>query len=167
MTNGAEALACFKSKDASTLFKKFNVLSPRELKARANVLLQAYASRLEIEAHTLLTMVKTQILPAVLRYQAELADVVGSTQVVGVDCPDTEESLRSFVGLATALRCGVKEVETALSKCPTDVTKRAAHAHRALMPAMATIREASDMAESTMPAELWPLPTYAQMLLIE
>ncbi len=167
MPNGAEALACFKSKDASTLFKKLNVLSPRELKARADVLLEAYSARLEIEAHTLLTMVKTQILPAVLRYQAELADVVGSTQVVGVDCPDTEESLRSFVGLATALRSGVTAVETALSKCPTDITKHAAHAHRTLMPAMAAIRESSDLAESTMPAELWPLPTYAQMLLVD
>jgi glutamine synthetase len=103
----------------------------------------------------------------VLRYQAELADIVGATKVVGVDCPDTEESLRSMVQLATALRSGVATIVKALAKAPADTAKHAQYAHNHFLPAMEAVRVASDEAEANMPAELWPLPTYAQMLLVE
>ena len=115
----------------------------------------------------LITMIRTQVLPATLRYQAELADVVASTQAAGVDCMDTEESLRQIVNLGSEMQAGINTITTALSKAPSDTTKHSQHAHDKLLPAMEAIRQASDAVESMLPAELWPLPTYAQMLLLD
>ena len=167
LRSGAEALAGFKSKIAPALFRKAGVLSSRELKARIEVLQEFYTMHLEIEARTILTMVRTQILPATLRYQAELADVVGSTQAAGVECPDTEDSLRSIVKYASQMQLGAEAIDSILAASPADTTKHAQYAHDKILPAMEVIREASDAVETMIPAELWPLPTYSQMLLLD
>jgi glutamine synthetase len=167
LRSGAEALTSFKSKTAPSLFRKAGVLSARELKARIEVLQEIYTTCLEIEARTLITMIRTQVLPATLRYQAELADVVTSTQAAGVDCMDTEESLQLIVNLGSDMQAGLNTLNSALSSAPSDTTKHSQHAHDKLLPAMEAIRQASDAVESMLPAELWPLPTYAQMLLLD
>lgn len=165
--NGAEALSSFKSKTTPALFRKAGVLSARELKARVEVLQEIYSTSLEIEARTLITMIRTQVLPATLRYQAELADVVGSTNAAGVDCSDTEKNLRSVVDLASQMYAGIEQIQSVLNSLPSDATKHALQAHEKLLPAMDSIREACDTAESMIPSEIWPLPTYAQMLLLD
>ena len=112
-------------------------------------------------------MIRTQVLPATLRYQAELADVVGSTNAAGVDCSDTEKNLRFVVDLASQMYGGLENIQTILNSLPSDATKHALQAHEKLLPAMDSIREACDTAESMIPSEIWPLPTYAQMLLLD
>jgi glutamine synthetase len=164
--SGADALAAFKSKTSTSLFKKYSVLSSRELKARADVLYENYATRLEIEARTLVTMVRTEVLPATLRYQAEVADVIGSTQVVGVDCPETEDTLREIVVLAANMKNGATALDSILKKTPSDPAKHAQYMHDRALKVMITIREACDSAEEILPMELWPMASYAQMLLM-
>jgi glutamine synthetase len=164
--SGADALAAFKSKTCVSLFKKYSVLSSRELKARADVLYENYATRLEIEARTLITKVRTEVLPATLRYQAEVADVIGSTQVVGVDCPETEDTLREIVHLAATMKNGVASLDSILNKTPSDPAKHAQYMHDRALQGMNAIREACDSAEQILPMELWPLASYAQMLLM-
>ena len=164
--SGADALAAFKSKTATALFRKYGILSNRELKARGEVLFEQYHTRLEIEARTLRTMVQTRILPAALRYQAELADVVSSTQAAGVECPDTEDALRKVVSLASALRAGLATMETAMAKPPADALKMCQRMHDKVVPGMDEVRAASDALEEILPSDLWPVPTYAQMLLM-
>ena len=164
--SGADALAAFKSKTATALFRKYGILSNRELKARSEVLFEQYHTILEIEARTLRSIVQTRVLPAALRYQAELADVVSSTQSAGVECPDTEESLRNVVSLASSLRSGLATMESAMAKPPSDALKMCQRMHDKMVPGMQEVRTASDALEEILPADLWPLPTYAQMLLM-
>ena len=164
--NAADSLPIFKSRIATSLFSKYGVLSARELKARGEVLLEQYCTNLEIEGRTLSTIIRTQVLPASLRAQAELADVVGATQVAGVECPDTEADLRALVGQISKLRTGILEVEAALTSNTHDPEKYAKWLRSELVPAMTRTRDASDWIESRISAELWPMPTYAQMLLV-
>ncbi|RPG13462.1 MAG: glutamine synthetase type III [Phycisphaera sp. TMED9] len=164
--NSADSLPTLKSRAATSLFSKYGVLSARELKARGEVLLEQYCTKLEIEGRTLSTIIKTQVLPAALRAQAELADVVGATQVAGVECPDTEEDLRTLVGDISEMRSGILEVEAAMKDSNDDPEKHAKQLRNTLVPAMERTRIACDRIEGRIPAELWPMPTYAQMLLV-
>lgn len=164
--SAAEALTVFSNRSATSLFSKYGVLSARELKARCEVLLEQYCTILEIEGRTLSTMIRTEVLPAALRGQAELADVVGATQVAGVECPDTEEALREVVGLAAELRASIGAVEDALTGGPSNPGKRASYIRDNLVPAMERTRTASDRLETRTAADLWPVPTYSEMLLM-
>ncbi|MDE0889603.1 MAG: hypothetical protein OSA40_09115, partial [Phycisphaerales bacterium] len=164
--NSAESLPTLKLRSTTALFSKFGVLSARELEARGDVLLEQYCTKIEIEGRTLSTIIRTQVLPAALRAQAELADVVGATQVAGVECPDTEEELRNLVGQISDMRLGIVEVEAAMISQSHDLEKQAKRLRNELVPAMERTRAASDWIETRISAELWPMPTYAQMLLV-
>ncbi|MFO0828505.1 MAG: glutamine synthetase III [Phycisphaerales bacterium] len=162
----AEALPVLKSKKSLDLFAKYNVFSARELKARYEILVEQYVKVMRIEARTLATIVRTQILPAAVRYQAELADAVSGSQAVGVECPDSENALRQHVQSVALLRQAIGAVESAESKHVEDAEKHMRQIRDDLFPAMQQCRQICDELERTMPCDLWPLPTYAEMLLL-
>ena len=102
-----------------------------------------------------------------MRFQAELADTIGATQACGVECPGAEVELRKVVGLVEALRKAIDAVEKAEhfdhSKA-TGLLKEAAHYRDVLIPAMTDVRVCCDGLEKIMPADLYPMPTYAELL---
>jgi len=165
MRSTAEALPSFDTKKARDLFSKYGVLSAKELHARAEVLMELYVTVVGIEARTLATMVRTQILPAATRAQCELADAVGSSRAAGVECPDEENALRSWVQCLAKLRGALAELEKAEAKEYDDTAKHMRQCRDEVVPAMAKVREFCDGIEKWTPADLWPLPTYAEMLL--
>jgi glutamine synthetase len=162
----ADALPALKSKKAADLFAKYGVFTPRELKARFEILVEQYIKVMRIEGRTLGTMVRTQILPAALRYQSELADAVAGSQAAGVECPDSEAVLREHVGRISQLRTSIAEVEKAEAKHIEDAEKHMRQIRDDLFPAMQKCRVICDELERHMPDDLWPLPTYADMLLL-
>ncbi|MSR19110.1 MAG: glutamine synthetase type III [Phycisphaerales bacterium] len=162
----ADALPAFASKKASELFSHYGVLSHRELHARYEVQVEQYCKVIQIEGRTMCTMVNTQIIPAAMRAQAELADAVGAAEAVGVECPSSMAALRALVAQAAALRTACGEVSAAANKAIDDPAKRMRHLRDALVPAMARVRDCCDALEGVIPDDLWPLPTYAQMLLM-
>jgi glutamine synthetase len=109
--------------------------------------------------------VRTQILPAATRAQCELADAVGSSRAAGVECPDEENALRSWVNSLAKLRAALAELEKAEAKEYDDTAKHMRQCRDEVVPAMTKVRELCDGMEKWTPADLWPLPTYAEMLL--
>jgi len=164
MTSTSEAIPVLRSKKAISVFGRYGVLSERELKLRVEVLLENYCNVIGIEAATLISMVRGHVLPAALRHQVELADVVSSTVAAGVDAPETEAELRTFVGRVNELRQALTALEKATAKSLKDMAKLANHHRDQTIPAMDTVRAACDWIETMMPSDQWPLPTYAEML---
>jgi glutamine synthetase len=158
-----DAIACFGTKKAADLFARYGVLSKRELEARYGVMVEQYIKLVRIESRTLRSMVRTALLPCAMRFQAELADTVGATQNCGVECPGAELQLREVVGQVESLRKAIAKVEEAES-FHGDHEKEARHYRDALLPAMLETRRLCDGLESVMPADLYPLPNYAEML---
>ncbi|MFM7133047.1 MAG: glutamine synthetase III [Planctomycetota bacterium] len=158
-----DAIACFGAKKAAELFGRYGVLSKRELEARYGVMVEQYIKLVRIESRTLRSMVRTALLPCAMRFQAELADTVGATQNCGVECPGAELQLREVVGQVESLRKAIAKVEEA-ENFHGDHEKEARHYRDALLPAMLETRRLCDALESTMPADLYPLPSYAEML---
>ena len=160
----AEAIPVLRSKKAFALFEKYGVLNNRELQARVDVLLETYVKTMNIEARTLVSMLKQQVLPAALRYQTELAETVSASQSAGAECPDTIDQLQEAITRISELRVAIKAVEMADSHHVADTEKHSKFIHDTLVPAMAKARAASDALEADIPDDLWSLPTYSEML---
>ncbi len=162
-----DALAIFGTKRASDLFSKYGVLSKRELDARQGILVEQYVKILRIESRTLQNMVRTAMIPSAMRFQAELADAIAATQGCGVECPGAEAELRTVVGHVEALRKAIAAVEKAEHfdhGKSSDHMHEAAHYRDVLVPAMNDTRACCDQLEKIMPADLYPMPTYAELL---
>ncbi|HAC09263.1 MAG TPA: glutamine synthetase type III, partial [Phycisphaerales bacterium] len=80
--------------------------------------------------------------------------------------PASEAELPLPVSHVSALRAEVDEIDASLATPGKDSEKHAKTLRTTLVPAMERARAASDALEARIPAELWPLPTYAEMLLV-
>ena len=111
-------------------------------------------------------MVHTQLLPAAMRAQGELAEICIATEKAGTRVPDAKAALRSVAGLAKSLRSAVAALDASLAREVPDLEKRMQHCRKSVIGAIEKVRAASDELERRVPADIWPLPTYAQMLLM-
>jgi len=162
----AEALKELVTRRTEQLFTSYGVLTPRELHARHEIQLEQYCKIVQIEGRTLSTMVHTQILPAAMRAQGELAEICISTEKAGTRVPDAKAVLRLMAGHVKAMRTALATLDSALARDVPDLEKRMRHCRTAVIGAIDRVRAASDELERRVPADIWPLPTYAQMLLM-
>lgn len=158
------ALEQLGTKKSIDVMKKFGVLSKVEVEARTHIHLEKYTKQVLIEAETAVSMARTQILPAALRYQTELAEVVAATQAADVDASDVREQLEAYVDIATKLREAIANLEHATDHEGGDAKEHARHVRDHVRPAMAELRSVCDNLETIIPRDLWPLPTYREML---
>ena len=163
----ADCLGAFATKKARDVFARYGVLSARELEARYDVLIENYCTVLGIESRTLVQMVRTQVLPAALRTQEELATTVSATLAADVDCADTQADLRSYVAMVSELRAAVTALEGLAAKHHKDDRAEMRFLRDSVVPAMTRVRAACDALERVTPGDSWPMPTYAEMLLMK
>ncbi|HEY5978896.1 MAG TPA: glutamine synthetase III [Microlunatus sp.] len=146
------------------MLDKYKVLSPRELNSRYEVYLEQYILSVHVEAVETAKVGKTSILPAALRYQALLADNVAKLTAVGV--PADRTMLDAVTAEITKLTSGIAALESALAHEAGDSSslEHATQAKDELIPPMADVRAAADALEDLVADDLWPLPTYQEML---
>ncbi len=166
MRNTADALPVLKSKKAVDLFKKFKVLSKTEVESRAYIFAEKYVKQVVIEAETMVTMARTMILPAAVRHQTELARAAVETTRAEVSDPLLRESLDQFVATSGKAREACAGLEKALSHHDSDPFDHARWIKDHVVPAMDELRKHVDEIEAHVAEDLWPLPTYRQMLSI-
>jgi glutamine synthetase len=159
-----DALPELVTPEALKLFGDYNVFSDREMHSRYEIAMEQYALSIGVEARTTLEMGTTVVMPAALRYQTELATNVAALQAVGVDADI--DMLSEVTELVAALRNGLLGLRGALAHDGAVTTQAEATHAAGLLPAMATVRLASDALEHLVADDLWPLPTYQEMLFI-
>ncbi len=162
-----EALAALKQKKAADLFKKYGVLSRTELDARASIFLERYIKQVAIEANVMLSMAQRQIIPAVMRQQKELGEAVAACEAAGVDCAGSRGRLEEFVELVEKLLGAVDALQHAVDHHVSDMRRHAEHMRDKVRPAMVELREVADDLERRVADDLWPLPTYREMLFVK
>src|SRR5207244_204276 len=86
LRNTVDTLPVILRKDSVELFGKYRVYSERELNSRYNILCESYVKTVNVEARLTAMMAKTMILPAALKYQADVAAAVDAPKAAGVDC---------------------------------------------------------------------------------
>jgi len=167
LKDSVEAFGVLRAKKNVDLFRKYGVLSKAEHDSRTHIMIEKYIKQLAIEAETMVSIARGQILPAALRHQQRMAETIASTKAAGVDCADTTVALRSFVELVTMLRNATAAVEQAAAHHDADPIKHASQISRVLKPVMAELRSSVDTLETLVAADLWPLPTYRDLLFLK
>jgi glutamine synthetase len=153
-----DALPWLVEKSTVAAFKKYKVLSKRELESRYEVFTEQYAVNLNIEAETEATIARTMLLPATVRYLTELR----------------ASAMEELVGEIEPL---VKELHFALTKLEdanlpenqpdSSPQKWAVYMRDTVIPAMQDVRDVADRLEKLVADDLWPLPKYQEMLFIK
>jgi glutamine synthetase len=160
-----DALPVLTKPDVIALFDKYKVLSPRELQSRYEIALEQYCKTVNVEANLTAKLAKTTILPAAFKYQTKLAENVAAVKAAGVT-PDTSV-LGKVTELIGKLQGGLSALETATGHHAADVSAEAKQFCKEVLPAMLKVREAADALEGVVSDEIWPLPTYQEMLFIK
>ena len=160
-----DALPELITEESLDLFSRYGVFNHRELHSRYEVALEQYILAVTVEANLTLEMANTMILPAALRYQTELGNNVASLKAAGIDADAV--TLKEVSSAITELRAGIASLRSEIAHDDLEsAEKHAEHAQKGLLPAMEAIRSASDDLETMIADDLWPLPTYQEMLFI-
>ncbi len=149
-----EALKAMESEDAVKLFEKYKVLSKEELASRNEIYTEQYEKTIDIEAKVATHMAKTMIIPAALEYQGDLADTIESLKDCGCVVKETQKLLKDVSSLTEETLEGVGKVDKAIASGSTVK----------IIAAMNALRGAVDALECVVADDIWPLPTYAEML---
>jgi glutamine synthetase len=151
--------------EAVAVFEKYGVFNERELHSRYEVRLEQYALTIAVEAKLALEMGTTVILPAAVRYQTELAQNVATLKAAGVEA--STAALEAVSAPLADLTTALTTLKAALSgNSASSAMDEATHAQKELLPAMEAVRAAADALEGIVADDLWPLPTYQEMLFI-
>jgi len=149
------------------LFKRTGVLTPTEVYSRYEIQLENYIKTLRIEALTMAEMINRQILPAALYYVKRVADTVSALNSAGADSKSTKKTLDKLVNLTSSLKIDAdalnESIET-LDKMTGDTLIKARAYKEMVLPIMEDLRKDADKLESMMDANLWPIPTYGDLL---
>lgn len=168
LKSSVEALLVITEKENIEVFESQKVLSEEELRARTDILLEAYSMKINIEAKTMIQMAKRQIIPASNEYAAKLAGTVASVSAAGVDASVQKDTLAKACGLIADLTGAVAVLEGAIDTAGEieDTAKQAVAYRDQVFASFTPVREAADSLEEIVDAEIWPLPTYAEMLFL-
>jgi glutamine synthetase len=162
-----DALPILKTKEVKQLFKKYDVLSNRELESRLETYLEQYCKSVAVEAKLMLEMGRTLIFPAAIRYQSLLASTCVSLKTMGYEF-DTD-TLDTMTALVKGLQDGLAALEEKFHGAHTAKNLEAESRYLCdnVLPAMLEVRKYADALEGVVADDLWPLPTYQEMLFIK
>ena len=174
----ADALAHFTEDKNLTLFARHGIFTEAEIRARQVILYEEYAKTLNIEALTLMDMIRKEIIPAVSRYSGELAEAASTkNKLLGSDVSKTEEVLISTLScLCGELHGKTQELSSLLAEAealqnedaakePADAAAQLArHYCDQVIPMMESIRLTIDELEQNTASDFWPFPTYGELL---
>ncbi|MCH5277255.1 MAG: glutamine synthetase III [Desulfovibrionaceae bacterium] len=164
-----DALTVFSSPEVIDLCEGYGVFTRAELKARQDIYLEQYVKSVRTEASLAARMARTMIYPAVCRYRKELADSVAAARAL--DLPADDAALREVAERTArleeamnALRDVMEETRWAGLSGPL---KKAHYCLHAVLPSMSALRALADALEELVADDLWPLPSYQEMLFMK
>jgi len=150
-----EALEAIKAKKNIQVLVKHGVLSEVEIASRFEINAHAYTTVQVLEGDCAATIARTMLIPASIEYQKQLADTIKSVGSVG-KTTGQKKLLKEVSALIELSLSNVDALEAALAK----------HDAAKIVSGMAKLRVSIDELEGLVPANLWPLPSYAEMLLM-
>ena len=161
----ADALPVLKSPEVAELLAKYNVLTERETMSRFHVYTEQYVMSINVESNLMVELAKTMVFPAAIRYQSELAVSLANLKAVGIETDS--DTLQAMTNLISELQSAIKVLEDAKASEPEDEEELMAYCRDTTIPAMVSLREVVDKLEAMVADDLWPLPTYREMLFIK
>ena len=168
LKSGIDSVSALITEQAVHLFEKFSVYTKAELESRAEIEYESYAKTINIEAKTMIDMAGKQIVPAVVAYTTQLAK---SLSAVRDACPEADVSVQKELILETSdLLSEVKVALAALEEKAgiaagiSNSKERAYYCLENVTTAMKALRIPVDKLEMIVDKELWPFPSYGDLI---
>lgn len=163
-----DAIPALVSEDSIKLFEEFEVFTRTELESRVEIEYEAYSKAINIEAKTMIDIAGKSIVPAVIRYTTRLADSI-------IKLKSAVSGIEPYAQNAILIEVNehLKESKVALENLKnymdnaaeiTDVTAHAKYMHEVVVPAMEALRKPIDTLEMIVDKDLWPMPSYGDLL---
>lgn len=163
-----DAIPALVSEDSIKLFEEFEVFTRTELESRVEIEYEAYSKAINIEAKTMIDIAGKSIIPAVIRYTTRLADSI-------IKLKSAISGIEPYAQNAILIEVNehLKESKVALENLKnymdnaaeiTDITAHAKYMHEVVVPAMEALRKPIDTLEMIVDKDLWPMPSYGDLL---
>lgn len=169
VTSTVDASLVLKRQSTIDLYEKHKVLNKTELESRYEINLEQYCKQINIEALTMIDMAKHQIIPAAVKYSTQLANSINTIKSASnaVDISVQESLLKNVCAALASFQAKLNALEESTQKA-SDMTEDAylqgVFYRDIVFQAMGALRQDGDLLETMIDAELWPMPTYSQML---
>ncbi|HUF47299.1 MAG TPA: glutamine synthetase III [Vicinamibacterales bacterium] len=167
LTNTVDALPELIKPTVVELFERYKVLNARELRARYEVAVETYVKTVNVEAQLMVLMANRYITPSALRYQEQVARTVIASREAGGSTRESKKLLDRLSKLTDDFRTRTEALAAALAEAPHGGDTHAKYMRDTIVPAMAALREVGDRIEVLTPHDVWPLPTYREMLFVK
>jgi glutamine synthetase len=168
LRNTIDALPVILRKDSIDLFTRYKVYSDRELHSRFAILCESYVKTVSVEGRLTAFMARTMILPAALRYQTEVAQSLAALKSAGVENGMQVDMLKTLTATIGDLQKATAALDATLTHGGDgDHLAHARYARDHVLTNMAAVRVLGDKLEAIVADDLWPLPTYREMLFIK
>ena len=163
-----DAIPALVSESSIKLFESFEVFTRKELESRVEIEYEAYSKAINIEAKAMIDIAGKSIIPAVIRYTTRLADSIIKLKTAVADIEpyaqssiliDVNEHLKSA---KLALENLIKLMDSAGDIVGVD--KHARYMREVIVPAMEELRKPIDELEMIVDKDLWPMPSYGDLL---
>ena len=163
-----DAVPALTTQKAEELFTKFGIYTKSELEARAEILYETYVKTIKIEANTMIHMAAKHYIPAAITYTTRLGQ---SMSAVSAACPQADLSVQRR--LLTQVSERLADASAALEQLKPlmgrvdaieDIREMALAYHQAVVPAMSALRQPVDELELLVDKDIWPVPTYGDLM---
>lgn len=163
-----DAIPSLITEKSISMFEKYGVYTATELQSRAEISYELYAKALNIEAKAMIDMAGKQIIPAVVKYSTTLADSINAIKAACSEA-DIETQLELLKDTSThlketnrVLKILTEESDKALTiKC---MKERAIYYKDHIVKAMADLRKPVDELEMIVSKDMWPMPSYGDLI---
>ena len=165
-----DAIPALTTDAAIDMFEHFKVFTKAELEARAEIQYEIYAKAINIEARTMIDMATKQIIPAVVKYTTVLAESVNQVRAAGKTYNVSVQE--KLLEKTSALLAESYEALNHLAEVSAEIEKKEEGPERAgycldvIMPAMTELRTPVDALEMVVDKEMWPMPSYGDLMFI-
>ncbi len=148
------------------LFERHGVFTRQEIESRCYIKLTEYCKKTNIEALTMIEMVRREIMPSVFRYMRDLSELAVRKSKIDLPAAPEKTLLTDLSGLAEKTEAAVSRLEELAPQIPekSDPRERALFCKDEILPCMDELREAADALETLTGKTYWPYPTYGRLL---
>jgi glutamine synthetase len=161
-----DALPLLKTEENIAMFERHGVFNRAEIDSRVDIILENYTKTIHIEALTLIDMMNRDVIPAITAYTSSLCEAVNNKNLIRADSSVEYELItrlsaanKEIFSLTSSLKSVVASAER-----NADIYEKAVEYRDNILKIMADIRKYADSAESVVPRDFWPYPSYGDLL---
>jgi glutamine synthetase len=162
-----DAIPALTTEESVKLFESFGVFTRTELESRAEIQYDIYVKAINIEAKAMIDIATKQIIPAVVKYTTVLANSINAVKQAGpIDVSVQMDLLKKTSALLKKTNSAMSKLSKVVEKVPQmpEGRERAVYCREQVVPGMEALREPVDELEMLVDKEMWPMPSYGDLI---